>query len=89
MDEPADELLASCYRTALRLADDHDIESIAFPAISTGIFGYPAAEAAEVALGAVLPAIAELASVRRVRFVLFSEADQRLYEETLRRLAAH
>lgn len=87
MDEPAAKLLASCYREALRLAEEKNIESVAFPAISTGIFGYPATEAAEVALGAVLSTLGELASVQRVRFVLFSEADEALYEETLRRLA--
>jgi O-acetyl-ADP-ribose deacetylase (regulator of RNase III) len=48
-DEPADQLLADCYRNALRLADEHGLRSIAFPAISTGAFGYPMEAAAEVA----------------------------------------
>src|SRR6056297_2993339 len=52
-DEPADELLAACYRNALRLADEHGMRSVAFPAISTGAFGYPAAAAAAVAARAV------------------------------------
>ena len=54
VDEPSDELLADCYRNALKLAERHGISSIAFPAISTGAFGYPMKEAAEVALRTVL-----------------------------------
>lgn len=73
-DRPEAELLASCYREALRLADERKLRSIAFPAISTGIFGYPAAAAARVALRTVLSAAAGLASVERIRFVLWDEA---------------
>jgi O-acetyl-ADP-ribose deacetylase len=69
-DEPAGELLASCYRSALDLAEQHGIRTVAFPAISTGAFGYPVGEAAEVALTAVAAAAPGLRSVRRVRFVL-------------------
>lgn len=72
-DEPADRLLADCYRNALHLAEEHGLESVAFPAISTGAFGYPIREAAEVALRAVGETCAELDSVRRVRFALFGE----------------
>jgi O-acetyl-ADP-ribose deacetylase len=52
-DRPEAELLARCYRNSLGLAEENEIESIAFPAISTGIFGYPLEEAAEVALRTV------------------------------------
>lgn len=69
-DRPEPELLASCYREALHLADTNDVEGIAFPAISTGAFGYPMDEAAQVALGSVVEAAPELHHVRRVRFVL-------------------
>lgn len=72
-DEPSDRLLADCYRNALRLAEQHGLGSVAFPAISTGAFGYPMEEAAEVALGAVAETCAELDSVRRVRFALFGQ----------------
>jgi O-acetyl-ADP-ribose deacetylase (regulator of RNase III) len=73
-DRPEAELLASCYREALRLAEERKLRSIAFPALSTGIFGYPAEDAARVALGTVLSVAPGLASVRRVRFVLWNEA---------------
>lgn len=82
-DEPADELLASCYREALKLADDHGIASIGFPALSAGAFGYPIAEAAEVALRAVAEAAPTLERVRLVRFVLFSERDLAVFDDRL------
>lgn len=70
-DEPADELLASCYRRALALAEENGLETVAFPAISTGAFGYPLEAAARVALETVLDEIPELESVGRIRFVLY------------------
>jgi O-acetyl-ADP-ribose deacetylase len=73
LDRPEAELLASCYRSALRLADEHRLTSVAFPAISTGIFGYPQREAAQVALRAVVTAAGDLDHVRLVRFVLFAQ----------------
>lgn len=86
IDEPARELLASCYRNALRLAEEHGISSVAFPAISTGAFGYPLQEAAEVALQTILEMVPELKSVRVIRFVLWDEEALRIHEETLKRL---
>ncbi|HIC96336.1 TPA: macro domain-containing protein [Candidatus Bipolaricaulota bacterium] len=85
-DEPADELLASCYRNAFKLAEEHKIDSIAFPAISTGFFGYPLEEAAEVALKTVIGLIPSLREVKRVRFVLYSSRDLEVYERVLARL---
>jgi O-acetyl-ADP-ribose deacetylase len=82
-DEPADELLASCYRQALRLADDKGLRSIAFPAISTGVFGFPAEPAARIALDTVLVEAAGLRSVERVRFVLYDQAALDLHERVL------
>jgi O-acetyl-ADP-ribose deacetylase len=78
-DEPAAELLASCYREALRLAGAHGLRSIAFPALSTGAFGYPAAAAARIALRTVVAEAPRVASLERVRFVLYDD----------RALAAH
>ncbi|MGH8160897.1 MAG: macro domain-containing protein, partial [Gammaproteobacteria bacterium] len=78
-DEPAAELLADCYANALRLADEKRMKSVAFPAISTGAFGYPAAEAAEVAAQAIAEAAPGLKTVRLVRFVLFGAAMERAF----------
>lgn len=83
VDEPSAELLADCYRNALALAEERKLESIAFPALSTGAFGYPMREAAEVALGTVLAAMPSLESVKRVRFVLFDERALRVHREAL------
>ena len=73
-DEPAAALLTSCHRRALAVADGLGAASVAFPAISTGIYGYPLDEAAPVAVAAVRDALPTLTSVRLVRFVLFDEA---------------
>jgi O-acetyl-ADP-ribose deacetylase (regulator of RNase III) len=82
-DRPEEELLARCYRNSLALAEDNGAESIAFPAISTGIFGYPAQEAAEVALQTVREEAEGLERVRLVRFVLFGEKDLEVHERVL------
>ena len=82
-DRPEDELLADCYRNSLALAEEQGIESVAFPAISTGIFGYPLEEAADVALRAVIEEAESLQNVRLVRFVLFGEEDLEVYERVL------
>jgi O-acetyl-ADP-ribose deacetylase (regulator of RNase III) len=86
VDRPEDELLAACYRNALNIAGQHGLRSVAFPAISTGAFGYPMEPAAQVALGAVLASTGRLASVHIVRFVLDSERTLEIHEEVLRRL---
>lgn len=82
VDEP-EELLASCYRNALRLAERNQISSIAFPAVSTGAFGYPMEPAARVALQTVIDALPRLSSVEHIRFVLFREADLRVHQRVL------
>ena len=82
-DKPSDTLLASCYRKALELAEGHDIKSLAFPAISSGAFGYPLEQAAEIAIKTVLEESAEFSTVKQVRFVLFSEGDQKVYARIL------
>lgn len=68
------ELLASCYRTSLRLAIQHGCESIAFPAISCGVYGYPRELAAEVSIRTVLQAFEMRTAPNLVRWVLFDQA---------------
>ena len=86
IDEPAEELLAACYRNALQLAEQNRITSIAFPAISTGAFGYPMEPAARVAFKTVIAVLPRLSSVQHIRFVLFHEADARVHEGVLENL---
>jgi O-acetyl-ADP-ribose deacetylase len=85
-DKPEAELLANCYRSSLALAEERGLDSVAFPAISTGVFGYPAEEAAEVALRTVSESAEKLRNVRLVRFVLFGEEDFEVFERVLPRL---
>lgn len=73
------ELLASCYRESIALADQNGIASVAFPAISTGAYGYPIHEAAAVAVTAVLDKLGTAKYVQRVRFVLFDHAATKAY----------
>ncbi|NLA05925.1 MAG: macro domain-containing protein [Firmicutes bacterium] len=82
-DKPEAVLLARCYQNALRLADEKELQSVGFPAISTGIFGYPVEEAAAVACRTVAETAPSLKHVRTVRFVLFSEADLAVHREAL------
>jgi O-acetyl-ADP-ribose deacetylase (regulator of RNase III) len=76
-DRGEPELLHNCYTNALKLAEEHDLRTIAFPSISTGVYGYPIAKAVAVAFAAVLAHPAE--SVQEVRFVLFSDHDFGVY----------
>lgn len=87
VDKPEVSLLADCYRNSLLLAEQHGIDSIAFPAISTGYFRYPLEQATEVALRTVLEMIPQLKKVKKIRFVLFSDSDLKVYEAELTRLA--
>ncbi|MGA9510835.1 MAG: O-acetyl-ADP-ribose deacetylase [Candidatus Sulfotelmatobacter sp.] len=73
--EPGEaEQLASCHRECIRLADDRGLQSLSFPAISTGAFGYPLSEAAIIAISSTLESLASANHVRQVRFVLFDSA---------------
>ena len=75
------ELLASCYRESLGLALEHRIKTIAFPSISTGVYGYPVAQAATIALSAVKQFLVEHDGLAEVRFVLFDDATYDAYED--------
>src|SRR6056297_690054 len=83
-DKPEDKLLADCYRNALKIAEEKGIDSVAFPAISTGAFGYPLEAATDIALEAVRGMIPDLQQVSLIRFVLFSGRDYWVYEEKLK-----
>ena len=80
--------LASCYRESLALADKLRLQHIAFPSISTGAYGYPVAEAAEVALRTIAVLLPDLRHLREVRFVLFANRDFQTYRRALESLAA-
>jgi O-acetyl-ADP-ribose deacetylase (regulator of RNase III) len=76
------EKLAGCYRRALELAREHGVKTIAFPAISTGIYRYPRRAAAEIAVG-VCRERAEACGVERVEFCCFDEEMAEIYEQLL------
>jgi O-acetyl-ADP-ribose deacetylase (regulator of RNase III) len=73
------QLLASCYRKSLLLAEEKGIESIAFPNISTGVYGYPKEKAASTAVTAVYEVLPQLKNVRRIIFVCFDKDNYFLY----------
>jgi O-acetyl-ADP-ribose deacetylase (regulator of RNase III) len=80
------EKLASCHRESIRLADQHALQSLSFPAISTGAFGYPASEAASIAISSTVEALAATSHVSRIRFVLFDVATLRMYTRAAEQL---
>jgi len=82
-DKPEDELLANCYKNALKLAEDKGIESVAFPAISTGAFGYPTEAAARVALSIVNEEAQHLSAVKTIRFELFGEDAYKIHKQVM------
>jgi O-acetyl-ADP-ribose deacetylase (regulator of RNase III) len=81
------ELLASAYRKSLELCTQHQISSVAFPSISTGIYGYPVEEASRIALKTVRDYLKNHPEIKLVRFVLYDSGTYRSYEEALKELA--
>ena len=77
------ELLASCYRNSLKLAAEHRCRTIAFPCISTGIYGYPVEEAAAIATATVKAALEDESSIDEVIFCCYSDDDLKVYRKAL------
>ena len=75
------ELLASCYRNSLALAVQHRLATIAFPAISTGVYGYPREQAAEVASRTIADVLSQDRTITQVRLVFFSAHDARIFQQ--------
>jgi O-acetyl-ADP-ribose deacetylase (regulator of RNase III) len=76
-------LLSSCYRESLTLADTHGAHSIAFPAISCGVYGYPVADACRIAVDTTVSFLKDHKQIQRVIFILFSDENRKIYEEYL------
>lgn len=78
------ELLASCYRNSLKLAEEHHCKTIAFPNISTGVYGYPKEEAAKIAVTTVTDYIGRSATIERVIFICFDQENYELIRSYVR-----
>ncbi len=85
-DKPEEKLLADCYQNALQLADENKIESIAFPSLSTGAFGFPMDDAAEIAFRTIKEVIPELKEVKLIRFVLRGANAIEVHEQAMEKV---
>lgn len=83
-DEPR--LLASCYRESLTLAEQHDLKTVAFPAISCGVYGYPVDEAAEIAIHTVADHLAGQSALEKVILICFDDATYHRYRKAFERI---
>ncbi len=84
---PSDsETLANCHRESIRVADEHGVTSISFPAISTGAFGYPVHEAAPIALSSAVEALLQAKNIKTCRFVLFDVGTVRVFTRAAEKL---
>ena len=77
------QLLSSCYRNSLQLAVDHKLNTVAFPAISCGVYGYPIGEACKIALKTTADMLSRHPTIMQVTFILFSENDFQVYKQVL------
>lgn len=85
-DKPEAALLQKCYQNSLKLAEENRIKSIAFPAISTGAFGYPIKDAADISLQTVKETAAALENIKIIRFVLYSKNDLNVYQNQAKKI---
>jgi len=84
-DDP--KLLASCYQKSLKLAQSHHIKTIAFPAISCGVYGYPIPDACKIAVDSVLEMFDQFPEIEKVIFILFSEDTYDVYRKYIASLS--
>ena len=77
-------LLKACYKNSLKLAEEYKLESIAYPNISTGVYGYPKEEAAKIAVSTIQKKSKKLKSIQEITFCVFDEANHNLYQELLK-----
>ncbi len=81
-----DDLLAGCYQKSFELAREHKLQSIAFPALSTGVYGFPKQRAAHIAIRETLKELAENKELGRILFVCFNKDTRTAYEEALQEI---
>ena len=86
VDQPEEKLLAKCYQNAINLAEENKLSSIAFPAISTGSFHYPIGEATDIVVKVLKDVLANVTHLEKIRFVLFSTSDFKIYEEKFNKI---
>ncbi len=81
-----DQLLKNCYHNALKLAIEHDIHTIAFPSISTGIYGFPIERASRIAVNTVKTILEQEQRIEKVYFVCFGQHDYQIYQNTVQKV---
>lgn len=77
-------LLKDCYKNSLKLAEEYELESIVFPNISTGVYGYPKEKAAEIAIKTILKRSSKLKSLKEITFCVFDDTNYKIYQELLK-----
>lgn len=81
------ELLASCYRASLKLAEDNGCKTVAFPSISTGVYRFPLEKAADIAVNTILDYVSSSPTIQKVYMVCFDETTRAAYEKALKPLS--
>lgn len=81
------QLLASCYQNSLQLAADNNVKTIAFPAVSCGVYGYPLEDACRIAIKSTIDFMEENPLIEKVIFVVFSDSNREVYEQCLKEIS--